>query len=172
MNQIKFKSNETNRVLFVWDGSNSYVREADQFSRVVENVVVHAVHVMPHESIYGYGAINQEAEELTSTERRLYRAFDSATRTAPSLDRSRFEILFGERVSEIVRVAEVMKVKFILLPPFQQSSFSRWIHGDLNERIAKKAHCPVMFLESGAMFTRNAVEQAAAKAASIKPTSH
>ena len=149
MNHLEFLRIDTKQIVFVWDGSDRHIDSAEQFVGQFENVVVHSLHAMPHESIYSYGPCRQSRDEMASFERRLHREYRKAVRSAQNLGRrSRFEVLFGDRINEIVRFAEIVKARFILTPRFEQSNFSRWIHGDLNERIVRQTTCPVVFLDA------------------------
>lgn len=138
----------TENVLLVWDGTTKFIKSADRFVSLLDDVSVHAVHAMPHESIYSYGTVPKSVQRTTWPEQQLEDCYRSSIARASNLHSSRFRLLFGERINEIVLCAAELKAKFILLPKFEQSSFSKWIHGDLNERITDKAHCPVILLES------------------------
>jgi nucleotide-binding universal stress UspA family protein len=136
------------RILFVWDGTDQFISAADAFLETIEDRSVHAVHAMPHESIYAYGSVNRISGEKPRQARRLEKLYRKQTSRSQALRDSSFEILFGERISEITILASQLRAKFIVTPRFEQSTFSIWLHGDLNENLAKKASCPVIVLQS------------------------
>lgn len=149
MNHLDFSRTETKKIVFVWDGTTRSIDSAENFVERFNNPVVHCVHIMPHESIYSYGTCIQTRGEMHYLEKLLHQYYEKAVRSSQTLRReSRFEVLFGDRVSEIVRFGKFTKANLILTPRFEQSNFSKWVHGDLNERIASKASCPVFFLEA------------------------
>ncbi|MDB4778366.1 universal stress protein [bacterium] len=73
-------------------------------------------------------------------------AFRLATTSKPRLKAAAFRVLFGDTVREIARFAELYKATVVLVPAYEQSSFSRWIHGNLNERLIRKMDCDLVFL--------------------------
>ena len=145
MNYERTKTHEQDRVLFVWDGSNRHIRIADRLLKEMGRPIVYIVHALPHESIYSYGTVGQSYHETCELERNLTRAFRQMTCRTDNLNRGSFRLLFGERICEVARYASLIKAKMVLTPLFEQSSFSRWIHGDLNSRLAKKLHCKTVF---------------------------
>ena len=127
-------------------------KAADHFISLLDDVIVHAVHVMPHESIHSYGTVQKSFERMTWPEQQLQDRYRRSIAHTRNLTTSSLGLRFGERINEIVRRAAELKAKFILIPKFEQSSFSKWIHGDLNERIASIANCPVILLEPDESF--------------------
>jgi len=79
---------------------------------------------------------------------RLLFVWDGATSKSKRLGACKLEIGFGDRIGEIVRYAEILRANAILMPQFQQSVFSSWIHGNLNRRINEKVNCETMFYDS------------------------
>lgn len=146
MKNQRTKSRVPERILFVWDGSHRDVRVADRFLKHLGEPRVYAVHALPHESIYSYGTVGQTYHETCELERNLTRAFRDATVRTDYLSRASFQLLFGDRVSEIARFASLIKATNVIAPLFEQSSFSRWIHGDLNSKLAKKLECRLVLL--------------------------
>ena len=147
MNLDNSKQSKTAKVLFVWDGSANFIRSADQFISTLDRVQVCAMHVMPHESIHSYSTVICEEKELSRLERRLHRSFKKQVERSEHLNTSKLEILFGDRIAEIVRIASLSKKNYVLVPRFEQTSFSKWIHGDLNQKLAKRLDCAVVYLE-------------------------
>ncbi len=151
MIHFDFSRTETRKIVFVWDRSTRFVDCVDRFIEQFGDVNVHSVHTMPRESIISYGACNHPRDEMSSFEKRLHREYRMAGSSTRYLQKSsRFEVLFGDRIGEIVRFAEVIKADLILTPRFKQTSFSNWLLGDLNERIVSIAKCPIVFLEDNA----------------------
>jgi len=148
MNYPKVERLPTKKVLFVWDGTKHSVKTADLFASKIQFVSVRSVHVIPHESIYAYGVAGHVHDEKTVQERRLQSAFEKVTRSTSNFRNAKLELLFGERIVEIARLASIVKADFILMPTFNQSLFSNWLHGDLNSRMQNKASCPVTFYDS------------------------
>ena len=138
---------ESNLVLFAWDGSNKFIKSADRFLSLLGDATVHSVHAMPHESIYSYGPVPKTSGRRTWPEQQLQDAYIRATASSKHLSSASFGLLFGERIHEIAACAADLNAKFILVPRFEQSSFSKWIHGDLNERVIEKANCSVILLD-------------------------
>lgn len=136
------------RVLFAWDGTDKFIPSADRFVRLIEDRCVYAVHAMPHESIYSYGSVSCESKEKPRQAQRIEDTFRHQTSLTSSLKDAYFEILFGDRITEITILAAQLQAKYIVMPKFVQSTFSKWVHGDLNETLAGKAPCPVIFLEA------------------------
>lgn len=136
-----------NRVLFIWDGTDKLIGLADSVAGAIKHASIHAIHLMPHESIRAYGTIGSPQTETPLHERKLRQAFRQVTRQTRLLKHASFEILFGDRIAVASRFASIMKANFILTPRFDQSCFSKWIHGDLNERLVKDSPCRVVFLE-------------------------
>ena len=145
----KSNNSKTARALFVWDGTNRFVQNADQFIDLFEDQIVYAVHAMPHESIYAHGTVSHSClNEYSSLERQFHSSFHRSVRNSKHLRQASFELLFGDRINEIARFASLIKATFVLIPSFRQSTFSKWVHGDLNEKISRKSNCPVIFLDS------------------------
>ena len=86
--------------------------------------------------------------KTTSIEERLIEKFSRISLGYSRLENAKIELVFGERINEVVRLARMLKAMAILIPHFRQSAFSKWIHGDLNDRIKSLAPCPVVFLDS------------------------
>lgn len=135
-------------VLFAWDGTKQFIASADHFVGQIKPVSLRVVHAMPHESIYTYGTVGREFDQESWQEQCLKNEFRSLVNRTDNLASAKLELLFGDRVREIVRYADQRHADFILMPRFKQSSFSKWIHGDLNQKIAGKARCRVVFLET------------------------
>ncbi len=135
------------KVLFVWDGTAKFISSADRFVRILHGHSVHVVHALPHASIDG-AAGSPQTQEKSIVQKRLEKAFRRQADGSRFLQDSSFELLLGDRVNEIVVMAAQLQAKFILMPKFEQSTFSKWIHGDLNEKIRAKATCPVIFLDA------------------------
>lgn len=134
------------RVLFVWDGTSKHLKYIESFLERLKNPRVHVIHPMPHESIYSYGAVGQTYQKANSREESIQRAFRLATTSKPRLNSASFQVLFGDTVSEIARFSKAINATVTLLPTYQQSNFSKWIHGNLNESLVKKTHCDILFL--------------------------
>lgn len=137
----------TKRILFIWDGTDQLIKLADAIAGAIENASIHAIHLMPHESSRAYGTIGSPQTEVPLLERNLRQAFRKATRQTRLLKHASFEILYGDRITIATRVASIIKANCILTSRFDQSCFSKWIHGDLNERLVKGSPCRVVFLE-------------------------
>ena len=129
--------------LFVWDGTGEYIWHAERCIEECGNGKVFAVHAMPHETIHSHRTLRNNEH----TERKLKRQFKNVVRRSAKLCKVQLDLVFGDRIAEIVRFAISMEVQTILIPRFSQSDFSIWIHGDLNERIEQQAPCPIVFLE-------------------------
>lgn len=136
------------RILLVWDGTKQFLSSADRLIRQLRGERVFAIHPMPHESIYNYGSVNCLSGIKPHAAERLEKKYRRQTRHIRLLQESSFELLIGDRIDEIVIAAAQLQTKFVLMPRFEQSTFSRWMHGDLNEKIKARATCPVIFLES------------------------
>lgn len=147
MNALNFNRYFTNKTLFVWEGTERFIGSADELASSFKNAPVHAIYPVPHEHVHTYGAFACFQDEPPRLERPLRRAFEQATRRCDCLRNVKLEILCGDRITEIVRWSGIIKAKTILLPPFEQTAFSKWLHGDLNKRIVAKAPCDVMFLD-------------------------
>lgn len=145
MNYQRPRTHKQDRVLFVWDGSNRHIRVAEQLLKQMGEPIVYVVQALPHESIYSYGTVGQTYHETCELERSVTRSFRQMTCRTEHLKHGVFRLLFGERISEIARYASLIKAKVVLTPLFEQTSFSRWIHGDLNSRLARKLHCATVF---------------------------
>lgn len=145
MNDPNLDRCDVDKVLFVWDGTERFIKAADELIGSFSGSSIHAMHAVPHESIHDCGALDMRINCPSRLERRLYRDFEKArrrdfekaTHQSTYLKKAKLEILFGDRIKEIVRFSRDTKVNVILLPQFKQSLFSRWIHGDLNERLIK-----------------------------------
>lgn len=148
MNITCFRRRSVNKMLFVWDGSTDHLDQVAEYARQNKCRVV-AVIPLPHEWIYSYGTIRND-DEPAYAERMLRRAFAEATKQIKELADVELVFLFGDRITEIVRFAKTSRVSVLLMPRFEQSSFSRWIHGDLNERLDNHAPCPIVFLGTAA----------------------
>jgi len=135
------------KVLFVWDGSADFIRSADQFISTLNCAQVCGVHAMPHESIHSYSTVACEEKELSRLERKLHRSFKKQADSSKYLKTAKLELLFGDRIAEIARFASLSKQNYVLVPRFEQTSFSKWIHGDLNQKLAKRLDCAVVYLE-------------------------
>ncbi len=136
------------RVLFVWDGTDRFNTSADRFVRLLQGQRVYAVHAMPHESIHSYGSVNCETKPKSPAAASIEDKFRNQVSRLKTLRRSSFELLFGDRINEIVVTAAQLQAKMILMPRFEQMAFSKWIHGDLNAKIRARATCPVIFLDA------------------------
>lgn len=140
---------DSKRVLFVWDGTNRSIEIADRFVRSQgKNVIVHCLRVLPHESLCAYATVGYAELEPLAPERKIRIQFENAIALSAHLSGCKLEIIFGERINEIVRFAEFAKTNTILMPTFSQSRFSNWIHGNLNQRVAEQARCHILFYES------------------------
>lgn len=148
MKKFQDKRRDPKRILFVWDGTRRHVETADDLAESFEDVCVYAVRALPHESIHAYSTSGLAQLEPSKLEREMRADFRKATRQSRHLATAKFEIVFGERITEILELAATIKASAILIPRFQQSSFSKWIHGDLNERIKTKSPCPVVLLDA------------------------
>lgn len=136
------------RVLFAWDGRPRSVKTVEEFLSTIKNPSVHSVHLMPHESIRAYGTAVSFDCEPTAFENKLRLVFNEASRFTRFMKYSQLELIFGERVNEIVRVATLINCDVIFVPKFEQSQFSRWLHGDLNKRLVNDSPCQVVFYNS------------------------
>ena len=145
MNYSNIERVPANRILFVWDGHAQSIRFTEKFALTVKNSVVKAIYVKPHESIRTYGTIGYFPDEPSGEEKYLISMFDKQASKTSLLRNSKLEVVFGDRVYDVVRFADVIRAKYILMPAFSQSSFSKWMHGDLNERVRSSASCPVVF---------------------------
>ncbi|QEG20743.1 universal stress protein [Mariniblastus fucicola] len=139
---------EPRELLFVWDGTKKSIAIADRYVGTLKDVSVACLRVMPHESIYAYSTPGHSDLPPSRLETKIRTVFDNAVKCSSSLAGARLEIDFGDRVSTIVRYAEFCKAKVILMPRFEQSRFSIWIHGDLNKRIEEQSNCSVVFYDS------------------------
>jgi nucleotide-binding universal stress UspA family protein len=135
------------RILFVWDGSDKFIKSAESFAQLIEDRSIYAIHAMPHESIYNYNSVISRPAPKPQPAQDLEAQFRKQVSRTKALKEAKFEILFGDRVNEILISAAQLQAKYIAMPRFKQSNFSRWMHGDLNEKITKKATCPVIFLD-------------------------
>lgn len=138
----------TERALFVWEPGNWSQATMDKLEYLLVGKHVAAVHAMPHESIYSYGDVSCLSKDKPRAIEQLEREFRHQASSVVALHQCSFEILFGDRVQKIVAVARRLQVEKIVMSRFKQSSFSKWIHGDLNEKLEAEAPCPVFFLES------------------------
>ena len=146
------------KILFVWDGTSQQLWCADNNLNHHSDATILVVHAMPHESIYSYGTLKPNAENATYVERKLRDRFRAIARRTKVFRGVKLELLFGDRVSEIIRFAESMQVQSIVMTSFKQSGFSRWIHGNLNERLEQRAPCPITFLQKADQRTAKGVE--------------
>ena len=147
MNLDNSKQLKTTKVLFVWDGSADFIRSADQFITTLNCALVSAVHAMPHESIHSYSTVVCEEKELSRLEHKLHQSFKKQVERSEHLKATKLELLFGDQIAEISRFASLSKKNYVLVPRFEQTSFSKWIHGDLNQKLAKRLDCAVVYLE-------------------------
>ena len=148
MRMLKFNRITPTRILLVWNGTRDHIQHAEQCIEAAKVGSVLAVHAMPHESIYSYGAARHSRDEGNYAERKLKKRFREVVQHSNVFEGTQLELLFGDQVTEISRFAKAMKVQSILFPRFAQSAFSKWVHGDLNERMARRAPCPIIFLQS------------------------
>jgi nucleotide-binding universal stress UspA family protein len=145
----QFKWPEFKKVVLVWTRSDDFVSSAEDVVAGMDgDLKVYAVHAMPNESIYSSGAFSFGRGSESAYERELRKEFFEAVDESELLRQAKFEVVFGDRIAEIKRFAEVINAGVILMPRFEQSSFSKWIHGDLNRRIADNAPCSVIFLDA------------------------
>ena len=135
-------------VLFNWDGTKQFVAEADRIIDSLGPVRVCAVHTLPHESIYSYVALCERGNRSNWLEENLRAKFREVTKGLSNFDSIEPMLLFGDKINELVRCANRIKADFLLTPPFEQSSFSKWIHGDLNVKLKSKANGKVVLLGS------------------------
>lgn len=145
----QFKWPEVKRVVLVWTRSDEFIASAERIVAGMKgDLKIYAVHAMPHESIYSAGTYSFGSGAESAYERELRKEFFEAVDESELLRQAKFEVVFGDRISEINRFAEVINAGAILMPRLEQSGFSKWIHGDLNHRIAGNASCPVLFLDA------------------------
>ena len=147
MRQPDLKRPRKTLVLFVWDGTRNSIAVAQKFCANIKDALICPVSVQPHESICVYGAAQYDSGEPNNHERRLRQKFRRHVKGFPLFQGRKLELQFGERVEVITRIASLIHAKFILLPRFEQSMFSIWVHGDLNERIQSKISVPVTFYD-------------------------
>ncbi|MFK7770453.1 MAG: hypothetical protein AB8B55_24800 [Mariniblastus sp.] len=164
MNHIDFMRIGTPKIVFVWDGTDRFVEAADRFVSEIPHAVVHSLLAMPHESLHSYSLFREPQEEVESFQNRLQQEYAAAIASTHTLcRRSRLEILFGDRVYEAVRHTQIIRATRILTPRFVQSKFSKWIHGDLNQRLVRKAACPVVFLNAESESSNSHLDQTMTK---------
>ena len=147
MNLDNSNKTKATKVLFVWDGSADFIRSADQFVSTLGNAQIGAMHTMPHESIHSYSTVVCEEKEPSRLERKLHLCYKRQVERSKHLKATKLEILFGDRIAEIVRFASLSKTNYVLMARFEQTSFSKWIHGDLNQKLVKRLDCAVVYLE-------------------------
>ena len=137
-----------NRSLFVWNGSSDGFAVADQLIANSGPTAVYVVHAMPHGSIYQYGGIRSSGAPINQVEMKLRQSYREMAEQFTSFRDVNLTLLFGDRVQEIARFANQFKIASILMPSFEQSSFSRWLHGDLNTQLASKFFGSVTILDN------------------------
>ena len=142
------KSRNSKRVLFVWDGSKGSIEVADRLLGEMSNYSVSVIHVLPHEAFYSYCTVGVPFENASPVERKITRSFERFVERTENLSTTKCEFLFGDRIFEISRMAEITKAELVLISPFVQSAFSEWIHGNLNSMIKEKLNCKVQFIET------------------------
>ena len=138
----------SDRVLFVWDGTKPSVAIADQYIQASGIAAASCLHVMPHESICAYATPGYSDLPPRRLEKKIRDRFGTAAGRTENLRLAKLEIVFGDRIQEVLRYGEIVKATSILMPVFQQSRFSSWIHGDLNQRLFDSASCPVTFYDA------------------------
>lgn len=134
------------KILVAWDGTRSFIQEAEIFLTLFENISLHVVQSLPHESIHSYGTVGRTRYVSSSMECDLYRTFLDHSQSTRTLRRAKFDVIYGDRICEIIRFSECIGAQFMVMPAFEQTAFSRWIHGDLNQRVVSKAPCTVFLL--------------------------
>ncbi|MEM7452973.1 MAG: hypothetical protein AAF456_01335 [Planctomycetota bacterium] len=152
MNYPSFNSNEKNRkVVFNWDGSAGSIRTAAELITGLNPSVVYAIHVQPHESVYSYGAYSDGDKRMKSNlvQLELTNKFQRAAGDFSFFRSAELKLLFGDRITEIAGFVQRTGAGILLTSPFSQSKFSRWLHGDLNSKLASKLPgCEVISLDS------------------------
>lgn len=143
------EQSDARRVVFLWDGTQKMVDAAVRQAKeqMSECQTLHAIHAMPHESVYSMGEFGggDGREPLAIAE--LRKQFRHQVRKHTCLKRSGLNILFGERIREIGSYTRIVKADLLIAAPFKQSSFSKWIFGDLNERLINETDVDVMFVD-------------------------
>lgn len=143
-----FNRQRSNRVLFVWDGTKQSIRIADEVLDSRKEMSIRCLHVLPHESFCAYATAGHSELEPRRIELRLRSQFQKSVAASKHLSGSMLEIIFGDRINETLRYSRITKANLLLMPKFEQSLFSSWIHGDLNRRIVKKVTCSVLLYDS------------------------
>lgn len=149
MRYLDFLRVDKKKIVFVWDEEDRVVESADKFAKQIENSVVHSVRAMPHESIYSLGTRMHPSRDMVTLERQQHLSYWNSVKLTELLSiKSKFEVLFGDRIEEVVRYATLVNAEYVLTQRFEQASFSKWIHGDLDLRLAQKVRCPVIFINA------------------------
>ena len=135
-------------VLFVWNGKPASLQLAEEFLSTLATPIqrLTVLRVLPHESIYSYGAIRNQGQRVGPLVYELEQEFAQQAARARYFEGFKPVLLFGDRLQEVCLYARRSHANLILHMPLEQSSFSRWIHGDLNERLTSQAPCAVRFL--------------------------
>ncbi len=151
MNIPRIRLTEKVKVIFVWDGTETSVKMADNFLSQFKNVCVTCLYALPHESICAYGTVGRSTEHKTLQERDLQKQYEAATRASKMLRNVKLQLVFGERIDVISRLATVIGADWVIFPAFNQTKFSFWIHGDLSQRMIKKSPCDVVFYDTNTL---------------------
>lgn len=152
MNILSSKHFADKKALFVWDGSGQWLEKADRVISSMGTDAVYAVHAMPHESIYHYGGVCKDSKRINWMEMELCTNFEDKAKSLDSFRDVSLTLLFGEKVIEIARFTNRFKVDTVVMPRFEQSSFSKWLHGDLNAKLASKVFGSITILNDKTIF--------------------
>lgn len=143
--RFRNRHSRRSRVLFVWDGTNDYIAAANLRLARIGNAEAVAVQAVPNAAVYGNTLkVDNDPTYVTTI---LKTGYELAVRHSPYLRNTRLHLLVGDRIELIANFASVNGIDLVLLPPFEQSAFSKWIHGDLNARISNELTCPVQMLK-------------------------
>ena len=145
--RIKYK----NAFCLPWDGSHETIRDAMNPARpALENHSgLLAIHAMPHESIYTYGATSNQGSRPPAKIQNFSEDFRIRTKIFVCFESVNLIIAFGDRIHEICFYANKVKADLIVAAYFRQPGFSKWSHGDLNQRLVARAPCEVLFVGEG-----------------------
>ena len=142
------KSPDDKIVLFVWDGRPKSVRTVGRALAPLRNVGIFAVRLLPHKSGFLCGNIGQANGETSLYERKIRRGFAQATGRITNLQNVPLECLYGDQVEQISWFASLIQAELVIAPRFQQSEFSMWLHGNLNDRLRSAVDSKVVFVGS------------------------
>ncbi|MEL7500497.1 MAG: universal stress protein [Planctomycetota bacterium] len=131
------------RLLFVWDEDERSIPLAAAMAGE-SDWLVHAICVRPFESSYPYGGGSFTCGEPTIEEVNLQLRYRKAIQEFPDLRCVTFEILYGDQVEEVLRLAKTMHPKAVLMAKPNQSVWSTWLYGDCTQKLTERLECPVV----------------------------